>query len=311
MKKELLFLFIIMIASHSIRSQEFIPLWPEGRMPNSKGLELEHIEERQRITQVSRPGLYAFLPSREDNKGAAILVIPSGGYQKLTYNLGGFQVAKWFNSIGVSAFVLIYRLPNSPDLEVNYKGPVQDAQRAMKILRTRAAEWDINPAKIGVYGSSAGGHLATTLATHSTDFSLIEEDSLNNRFFIPDFMVLVSPVVSLGEFTHKGSVKNFIGEDASVEMIRKFSNQFNVDEKTPPSFLVHAQNDNAVSAMNSILFYEAMVRNNVPGSLHLFPEGGHEIGITNNSRLTDLWMDLCKEWMRESGFLEERIPKKM
>lgn len=303
MKKILIFLFAT-VFTFTVKAQEFISLWPAGKMPNSKGIKLEHIEERQRITQVAEPGFYTFLPSNEDNKGAAVLILPSGGYQKLTYDLGGFQVAKWFNSLGISAFVLIYRLPNSPDLLTGYEGPIQDAQRVIKMIRANSAKYNIDPDKIGIFGSSAGGHLATTLGTHTEDFSMLENDSLNAYSFKPDFLVLVSPVVSFKKFTHEGSLQNFLGESPSEEQIILFSNEFHVSKATPPSFLVHAQNDQAVSPMNSIMFYSAIIENGVPGSLHIFPQGEHAIGITNDSELTDEWKILCKEWLIEQRFID-------
>lgn len=302
MKKGITILFILLVSTLS--AQEFTPLWQEGKMPNSKGMKLEHLEERQRVTQVAEPGFYSFLPSAEDNKRAAVLILPSGGYHHLTYDVGGFQIAKWFNTKGIAAFVLFYRLPTSPDLKVSYEGPIQDAQRAMKILRANAEKYNIDPGKIGVFAASAGGHLATTLGTHSEDFSGVKNDTLNSYSYKPDYMILASPVISFGKYTHEGSLKNFLGESPSKEEIRHFSNEFNVDSLTPPAFLVHAQNDHAVDPMNSILFYEAMLKNGVEGSLHIFPKGDHAIGVTNDSDLTDEWMELCEKWLKEREIIK-------
>ena len=299
-----LFSFILLLVVTNSWSQEFTSLWPDGKMPNSKSMELEHIEERQRITQVAEPGFYSFLPAPEDNKGAAVLILPSGGYHHLTYNWGGFQVAKWFNSLGISAFVVIYRLPTSPDLKTSYEGPIQDAQRAMKMIRANAEKYKIDQAKIGVFASSAGGHLATILGTHSEDFSEIKNDTLNDYSFKPDFLVLVSPVISFGKYTHEGSLENFLGESPSEENIKKYSNELQVTKDTPPSFLVHAQNDKAVSPMNSIMFYKAMLEHGVKGSLHIFPKGSHGIGITNDSGLTDEWKNLCRKWLEETNIID-------
>ncbi|MDT0649512.1 alpha/beta hydrolase [Autumnicola edwardsiae] len=297
--KNAIFGFILFLAGSAGIAQEFTAIWPEGNMPNSKGLKLEHIEKNQRITQVAEPGFYSFFPANEENKGAVVLILPSGGYHHLTYNLGGFQVAKWFNTMGIPAFVLNYRLPTSPDLKVSYKGPIQDAQRAMKIIRANAEKYKIDPEKIGIFATSAGGHLATTLGTHSEDFSAIKNDTLNDYSFKPNFMVLISPVISFGKYAHEGSIQNFFGESPSEKLIKEYSNELHVNENTPPSFLVHAQNDKSVSAMNSILFYEAMMKSGVKGSLHFFPKGQHAIGITNESVLTDEWKDLCEKWLKE------------
>lgn len=294
----------IVVVTSSARSQDFVPLWPEGKMPNSKGLDLEHKEENERITQVETPGFHSFMPAKEEKSSAAVLILPGGGYHHLTYDLGGYQIAKWFNTMGISAFVLDYRLPTSPDLKIRQNGPVQDAQRAMKLLRANAEKYNIDVNKIGVFATSAGGHLASTLGTHSEDFSVIENDSISDLTFKPDFMLLISPVISFGEFTHQGSRDNFLGENPSEEMIRKYSNEFQVTAETPPTFLVHAQNDEAVPPKNSLLFYEAMLEHKVEGSLHIFPQGKHAIGILNNSELTDEWKVLAEKWLKERRIIE-------
>lgn len=286
-----------------ISAQDFIPLWPEGKMPNSKGMTLDHIEERERITQVSIPKILTFFPPKEEQNGSSVLIMPSGGYQKLTYNLGGIQLAKWFNTMGVTAFVLIYRLPNSPDLISRENGPIQDAQRALKIIRFNAEKWNLDKNKIGVFGSSAGGHLASTIGTHSSDFSKIN-DVVDACSFSPNFMILVSPVISLGEYTHKGSLENFLGNNPGQEKIREYSNQFHVTVNTPPTILIHAQNDPVVNPMNSILFYEAMLKSGIKGSLHVFPKGKHNIGIYNDSQLTDQWKNICLNWLKEAGLIK-------
>lgn len=296
--------FILFLLTCACLAQEYKSIWPEGKMPNSRGMKLEHLEKGERITQVAEPGLYRFLPAKEENKGAAVLILPSGGYQHLTYNWGGFQVAKWFNSLGVSAFVLMYRLPTSPDLKIRHKGPIQDAQRAMKVIRSSAVQYGIDPGKIGVFATSAGGHLATTLGTHTEDFSVIKNDTLNDYSFKPDFQVLVSPVISFGKYAHGGSRENFLGTSPSEEMIEKYSNELQVSGDTPPSFLVHAQNDRSVSPINSILFYEAMLEYGVEGSLHIFPVGSHGVGINNSSELTDMWPELCEKWLKEIDVLD-------
>ncbi len=284
-------------------AQEFIPLWPADKMPNSKGLPLEHKEDRQRITQVKTPGMYAFLTSNEDNKGCAVLICPPGGYQKLTYNLAGFQWAKWFNTMGINAFVLIYRLPNSPDLIEREKGPVQDAQRALKIIRSKSSVWHIDTNKVGVVGASAGGHLASTLGTHFEDFSLIG-DSIDHYSVRPDFMVLISAVINMGEYAHKGSVEAFLGTDATREKCDYYSNEKQVTEQTPPAFLVHARDDNTVPVQNSIQFYNSMLDKGVDGSLHIFPYGKHSISLKNESGMLNLWTALCENWLYEMGILK-------
>ena len=254
-------LFVFCLLSLSFRpaqAQEFLPLWPWKKMPNSKGLKLEDKIENERITQVGTPGMYAFFTSKEENKGCAVLICPPGGYQKLTYLVGGTQLAKWFNTMGVTAFVLNYRLPNSPDLQQRSIGPEQDAQRAMRLIRAHAAQWKLDPRRIGIMGSSAGGHLASTLGTHPEDVSAIG-DSLDRQSFAPNFMVLVSPVITLGQYAHVGSRNALLGENAPPELVTKFSNELHVTAATPPTFLAHAYNDPTVNQRNSLLFYQALV----------------------------------------------------
>jgi len=302
-----LFLFLFFF-SISMQSQEFIPLWPSEKMPNSKGMHLEHIEERERITQVAKPGIYTFFTSKEENTGSAVLICPPGGYAKLTYSIAGFQFAKWLNTMGINAFVLIHRLPNSPDLIEREKGPIQDAQRAMKIIRSNAATWGINPSKIGVMGASAGGHLATTLGTHSEDYSVIK-DTIDQFSFQANFMILISPVITMGEYAHKGSLNNFLGNKPAQQHIDYFSNEKHVTETTPPTFIVLAQNDPVVNPINSILFYQAMLEHNVSGSLHVFPEGGHSIALKNNPKSINLWTNLCEEWFTDLSILDKTKPE--
>ena len=297
----LVFLFLAMLAAE-LCAQEFIRLWPEGKMPNSKGMKLEEVIANDRITQVDTPGIYAFFPSKEENTGSAVIICPSGGYTHLTYVSGGFELAKWFNTMGMSAFVLKYRLPNSPDLVERDKGPLQDAQRAMRLIRSRAKEWGINPEQVGVMGTSAGGHLASTLGTHSEDVSAIG-DSLDSISFRPSFMILVSPVITMGSFTHTGSRDNLLGDNPAKELIEKYSNELQVTSATPACFIVHAADDRVADVRNSVMFFEALTDKNVSASLHIFPHGGHNIGITKNPGSAALWPSLCEMWLKEMGFI--------
>lgn len=295
--KKILSLLIIFL-SLQISAQEKITVWPKGQMPNSKGLHLKIEEEKEgRITQIQEAELFAFLPPKEDRKKMAVIVIPGGGYRHLTYDLGGFQYAKWLNTLGISAFVLNYRLPTSPDLKQREIGPLQDIQAAVKLLRKNADQYGISPDQIGVLGTSAGGHLAAMVSTISKDYTELKGD-WENLSTVPDFAILVSPVIDLGEFAHKGSRINLLGENASQEKIKEYSMQNRVSEKTPPTVLFHAQNDPAVPVINSILYYEAMIKNKVKGALFIFPEGEHNIGITNKSELTDNWKKLCSDLLK-------------
>lgn len=294
-------LFTTAVTSISaIYAQEFIPLWPEGKMPNSKGLAIKDSIVNERAYQIAHPGMYAFFPSKDDNNGRAVIIFPGGGYCHITYNLGGFQLAKWFNIMGMSAFVVNYRLPNSPDLKQREIGPLQDAQRAMRIVRNNADKWHIKKDKIGVQGSSAGGHLASLIATHTEDVSAIK-DALDTVSFRPDFMILVSPVIDMGEYAHKGSRNNLLGPNPSKALIEKYSTQNSVTNNTPPAFIADAFNDKTVPPQNSLLFYQALLNHHVSTSFHVFPYGGHAIGVNNNPGSTALWMALCEMWLKEVG----------
>ena len=306
MKRIILLLPLLLLRYYPGFSQEFIPLWPPEKMPNSKGIEVQEIIINERILQVETPGMYAFFTSKEENNGSAVLICPSGGYHHLTYNLGGFQLAKWFNTIGMDAFVLIYRLPNSPDLTERQKAPLQDAQRAMRIIRARAGSWHIQTDKVGVMGSSSGGHVATTLATHQEDVSMIG-DSLDIYPYDPDFQILISPVITMGTNRHQGSFEYLLGENPSEQLIEKYSNELNVTSSTSPCFLVHAGNDKSVSPMNSLMYFEALLKHQVPASLHIFPKGGHSIGLINNPGSTQLWSTLCEAWLKEMGYCQVKV----
>jgi len=284
--------------SIAVNAQEFIPLWDKGKMPNSKGMELKNDIRNERIYQVGTPGFYAFFPSQQENKSAAVLICPGGGYERLAYQISGTQLAKWFNTLGISAFVLNYRLPTSPDVRQREIAPLQDAERAMRVIRANAAKWQIETDKIGVMGTSAGGHLAANLGTTMEDLAKIN-DELDKLSFAPNFMILVSPVITMGEYAHAGSKKNLLGENPSKGLIERYSLEKQVTPRTPPVFIVHAFDDRAVNVRNSLLFYNALLDKNISASLHIFPRGGHAIALRNNPGSTETWTKLCEMWLVE------------
>jgi acetyl esterase/lipase len=304
--KKIFFLLTLTISTYlQVIAQEFIPLWPTGNMPDSKGMQLTDSISNERIHRVGTPGIYTFFPSLQENKHTAVLICPGGGYERLAYIISGTQLAKWFNTLGISAFVLNYRLPTSPDLKDKAAGPLTDAQRAFKYIRAHAAAWQIDTAKIGIMGTSAGGHLAAMTGTTQKDLSSIS-DSLDHFSFKPDFMILISPVIDMGTYAHKGSRKNLLGAEPDQKTIEKYSPQLQVNTTTPPAFIVHAFNDKSVSPQNSLLFYGALIKNNISSSLHMFPQGGHAIAMRSNPGSTRYWPDLCETWLTESGFLPEK-----
>ena len=299
---------LLVFVTASVFGQDYIPLWTEGKMPNSKGMNLEHIEERERVTQVSVPGMYAFFTSKEENTGAAVLIFPPGGYQKLTYNIAGIQLAKWFNTFGVNAFVVMHRLPTSPDLKNPALGPLMDGQRAIKIVRDNAEKWGIDKNKIGVMGCSAGGGLAANLATVTKDYSQIN-DILDSIAFNPNFQIIVSGAISMKQNAHQGSHDALLGKNAASELETLFSGELNVSANTPPAFITCAANDPVINPLNSFRYYEALLNSNVKSALHIFPQGGHSIALRNNPGATELWTSLCEAWLKEMFFLKPAITK--
>lgn len=299
------FLFLLGL---TVYSQEFIRLWPEGQMPNSKGLSITDSISGERYRRVGTPGILAFFPSKEENSGTAVIICPGGGYKHYAHILSGTQFAKWFNAKGITAFVLISRLPHSPDLIERSKAPLQDAQRAIRLIRSRATEWNLDPRKVGIIGFSAGGHVASTLGTHTEDVSSVG-DVLDTISYRPDFMLLVSPVITMGKFAHQGSRDNLLGENPSNELLSEYSNELQVTGQTPPAFMVHAENDKTVNPENSLMFFLALRAHQVPASLHIFPYGGHSIGLEKNPGSTSLWKELMEKWLIEMNFLSDPTRK--
>ena len=305
MKKYLVALFLL---AGQAFAQERMDLWPAGQMPNSKGLEVKDSIANERIYQVGKPRIQAFFTSQQENKGAAVLIIPGGGYARLAYDISGYQLAKWFNTMGIHAFVLDHRLPHSPDLKVRHLGPIQDAQRAIRLIRSHAAQWGIDPHKIGVMGSSAGGHLAATVSTYPEDVSAIEGDMLSQLSYLPDFQILVSPVIDMGEYAHRGSRDMLLGEQPSQALVDTFSVQKQVTEQTPPAFIMNAFNDRTVPPINSILYMEALLKKKVPSTLHIFPQGGHALALRNNPGSANEWVKICEEWLIEQKIIDRYKP---
>lgn len=301
MKVHLIIFFILIAFSGT--AQEVLPLWPAGKMPNSKGLPLKDSVSNERLMEVGTPAIRAFFTSKQENKGAAVLIIPGGGYHHLSYQISGDQLAKWFNTLGMHAFVLNHRLPISPDVIQREIAPIQDAQRAMQVIRSHAEEWGIDKNLIGVMGCSAGGHLAATLGTFERNYTELK-DQISVQPINPNFMILISPVIDFGNYAHKGSVQNLLGTNASPSLMDQYSLQKRVTPQTPATFLVHAQDDKAVPVQNSLLFYQALTDQKVSASIHVFPNGGHAISLRNQPGSTSQWPDICEAWLREMNFLK-------
>ncbi|MFC7346987.1 alpha/beta hydrolase [Chryseobacterium zhengzhouense] len=292
--KKAIFLFLIFFFVQ-ISAQEKLMFWPKGEMPNSKIL-ASKTKKKKILAELKEPELFAFLPPVKERKQMSVIIIPGGGYSKLTYDEGAFQIAKWMNTLGISAFVLNYRLPTSSDLVQREIAPLQDIQASIKYIRKNAAQWNISPNLVGVVGTSAGGHLAASVSNITTDYTDLKGD-WTSISTIPDFAVLFCPVIDFGEFAHKGSRESLLGENASAEKITEYSMQNRVTEKTPPTILFHNQDDTAVPPMNSILYYKAMTKNKVKGSLFIFPKGGHRFFVTDKDPLSENWKKLCSDWL--------------
>lgn len=298
-------LWLLMLAlTVATKAQEFIPLWAKQKMPNSKGLALKDSINNERLMQVANPGIHVFLASKQENKRAAVLIIPGGGYHHLSYEISGNTLAKWFNTLGMNAFVLDHRLPISPDLKQPEIAPLQDAERAMRIIRANAIKWGIDSNRVGAMGSSAGGHLAASLGTIKDDFAAVK-DGYDAYSYRPDFLILVSPVIDMGTFAHKGSRENLLGPKPTQRLIDKFSVHKQVTNYTPPTFIADAFNDKSVSPKNSLMFFDALLENHIPSSLHVFPQGAHAIAVRNNPGSTALWVNLCEAWLIETGIVKE------
>lgn len=288
----------------SIRGQQtsIIPLWKD-QMPNYQASEEK--EERTfegilRIAKVQEPTLEVFRPFNSSASDAAVIICPGGGYRILAYEWEGTDIAKWFNAKGVTAFVLKYRLPDAASVVNSHEVPLQDVQRAIRMVRSQAEEWGIDPNKIGIMGFSAGGHLASTAGTHFNDPNTFEGDEVDALSARPDFMILGYPVISMREgITHQGSKTSLLGDDPSAEMVNRFSNEKRVTEMTPPTFLVHSGDDGAVPVANSLLFYESLIAHQVPVEMHIYPFGGHGYALAWNKAQLEKWPELLWAWLIE------------
>ena len=292
----LMFLQITFAQDHTI------PLWAAGKVPNyQKTDEVEKSESTDivRISKVQSPDIAVFLPAKKNSTGQAVIICPGGGYAYLSYNWEGTDVAKLLNAKGIAAIVLKYRLPNAKSNITPNLSPLMDAKRAMRMVRAYADKWGIKKNNIGIMGFSAGGHLASTLATHFDDGDRNSGDSIEQQSSRPDFAVLVYPVISMDKkITHMGSRNNLIGENPDSSLAKTYSNELEVTKQTPPTFLLHATDDKAVPVENSLRFYQALKDNGVPVEMHIFPTGGHGFGLALGKGTLETWTDLLVSWMR-------------
>jgi len=292
-----LFSFMAFAQNHTL------PLWP-GNPPLQNASDLKEEATQQgilRIANVQTPTIEVYLPTKQIATGEAVVIFPGGGYGILAYDWEGTDFAKWLNAQGIAGIVVKYRLPISKSLTDAKEVPLMDAQRAIRLVRKNAEAWNIDPTKVGVMGFSAGGHLASTLSTqynHEVNRPKDEIDAIAAR---PDFSILVYPVISFRDAAvHSGSRKNLVGEHASQELMDRFSGELNVNAQTPPTFLVHAQDDKGVPIENSLLYYQALHKHGVKASLHIYPTGGHGFGFGLGKGAIESWREVLLTWMDET-----------
>ncbi|MEN9613565.1 MAG: hypothetical protein RLZZ628_4379 [Bacteroidota bacterium] len=324
MKIKLLLLLFIAFSAGA-KAQKVIPLY-DGHAPNSKniagltdtalifpmGKKMGHF-----ISRVARPELTIYLPEKGKSTGIAVIICPGGGYSGVAIDHEGHDIARKLIEHGIAGFVLKYRLPNAQYVDNKSIVPLQDAQRAIQWVRENAKQWGIHPQKIGIQGSSAGGHLASTAGTHFLKPRIDNPKKTNLR---PDFMILNYPVISFADsLTHYGSRMNLVGNISAEELnkimqnwqtseqklaslqvepdsIKEYSNELQVTPQTPPTFITHAVDDNVVKVQNSILFMAALQQNHVPVESFFYAKGGHGYGMDNPTNEVD-WIDSCIQWI--------------
>jgi acetyl esterase/lipase len=299
--------FISIMITSILAAQQVIPLY-DGEIPNAKPCNEKDHEFIDTswiktgiliVDHITKPTLTVYEPLKEKRNGAAVIICPGGGYGVLAAGHEGVDVAKVFNNAGVTAFVLRYRLPKDECMNNKEYVPLMDAQEAIYFVRSHAQQYHLDINKIGIMGFSAGGHLASTAGTH---FDPVRKE-LTNANIRPDFMLLIYPVISFNDtIGHLGSRDNLIGKDPDKKLVHLFSNEEQVTSQTPPTFLVHASDDDGVIPENSIRFYQALLKNKIPAELHLYEHGGHGFGL-NNTTTNEDWFKSCIDWMRSNKLI--------
>jgi acetyl esterase/lipase len=276
--------------SDIVSSDKKILLWPEGA-PGAKGRK-----------DQDKPSLTVYLPRETGPTMAAVVICPGGAYARLSMGHEGHSVAKWLNSLEVAGIVLKYRLPKDGYI---HPAPLQDAQRAIGIVRSKAAEWNLNVNKIGIMGFSAGGHLASTVGTHFHCGRKEGLDPIDQISCRPDFMILIYPIITMQEFTHNGAKRNLLGTSPDQKLVDNLSNELQVTSETPPTFLVHTSDDKVVLSENSVNFYLALRKAGVSAELHIYNKGGHGFGIGKAKSVVGAsWQNRCSDWMRAQGIID-------
>ncbi|MPR35389.1 alpha/beta hydrolase [Salmonirosea aquatica] len=304
MKKILYTVSLIALSFSAMAQNETIMLWPAGKIPNAIPNSLEEKAVTTggitRLSNVTVPNMVAFIPAKDKATGAAVLICPGGGYGILAYDHEGTDLAAWFKERGIAAFVLKYRLPNEKAMTHQHEVPLMDAMQGMKMIRRNANKYNVKPDQIGIMGFSAGGHLAATLSTHFDRGANASEEAK------PNFALLLYPVITfLPEFAHGGSRKNLLGPDESDELVNYYSNELMVSSSTPPTFLVHAEDDGGVPVENSINYFLALKQYKIPAELHIYPTGGHGFAMkTAGKGSVDTWTQAMENFLKSRNLMK-------
>lgn len=272
-----------------------MPLWPTSSSgkPNVPGAKSQN--------QADTPQLIIHL-AKSDQPTPAVVIIPGGGYGGLASGHEGTDIANWLNENGISGIICMYRHRNSGE-GYGYPYPIMDAQRAIRTVRFNAEKWNIDPAKVGMIGFSAGGHLTTSVCTTDPIASGIE-DEIESQTSRPDFAIVCYPVIALGQpYTHLGSQKNLLGENVPEERLAELSTNRRVSKNTPPTFLWHTAEDRVVDPTNAMVYYQALLDYQIPSELHIFQQGRHGLGLAKGTPVTESWPDLCLRWLTLQGIL--------
>jgi acetyl esterase/lipase len=296
-------LFFSIFSMNKITAQEIFPLYPD-KIPNSKPASNEEKTEESNgikiVRKISVPTLQYF-PVQGVERAPAVIIFPGGGYAINAIQHEGYDVARKFNEVGITAFVVKYRIPDDKTMVNKTIGPLQDAQQAIMTVREQADKFKIDPKRIGIMGFSAGGHLASTAGTHFKDAQIANDKKTSLR---PDFLILIYPVISFqADIGHRGSRDNLLGDDPTPEAVNLYSNELQTTKDTPPTFLVHAGDDKVVPVGNSIKFYESLIKHDVPAELHIYQEGGHGFGLKNPTTTED-WFMTCVHWLEANDWLK-------
>ncbi|MCW2119028.1 alpha/beta hydrolase [Flavobacterium sp. 7A] len=303
--KNIFLTFIVLLTSFCTTAQDKVIKLYSNKIPNSIVTpDYKEFPEKKPdgsiwIRTVTDPEMHVFYPEKNKANGTAVLICPGGGYKFLSMMNEGYSIAKKLNESGITAFILKYRLPSDEIMIDKTIGPLQDAQQAIKLIRENATTHHIDANKVGIMGFSAGGHLASTAGTH---FNQVVIDNPKNINLRPDFMVLVYPVISFGEFQHKGTRTNLIGENPSKELTELYSNELQITKETPITFLVHAADDKAVPYQNSMFFYSKLIEEGVKGELHIYQAGGHGFGLVNKTTKSS-WFDTMVSWLESNKMI--------